>query len=87
MGIPDSALWEKEFLRRLLSVKAALHSLQLQAADKKRMPGSVAMKRLAHTFETIDRAFDELNRPAPEPERTEEDFLPGPKGRRESSPT
>lgn len=90
MGISDAAIWEREYLRQLHSVKGALHSLKLQAVERQKLPNSHAVRRLGHNFDCVIRAFDELNRPKPEPENHNGDFIPTgrvggrrPTGRRE----
>ena len=78
----DSALWQGEYCRQLLSIKAALHSLKLQTDEHRKLRGHTrAVKQMAHTFEMVDSAFKALN--TPEPEIEADGLVSGPKGRRE----
>jgi len=79
----DGALWQAEYRRQLLSIKAALHSLKLQTDQRRNeKPVSRAVKQMAHQFEMVDIAFKALNTPDPE-DNVDPGVILGPKGRRE----
>ena len=81
MGKTDSGLWHGEYLRQFQAIKAALHSLRLQSADRiAKGPKTKAVKEMAFKFALVEEAFQALNRPEPRCEN--EDHIPGP-GRRE----
>ena len=65
-GISDLHLWQGEYLRQFHSVRAALHSLQLQSEQKTKALGpSKAVKAMAFHFDCVNRAFAALNREQP----------------------
>ena len=76
-GINDGALWRQEYMRQFHGIKAALHSLRLQSAERlARGPRTTAVKDMAFKFALVEEAFQALN--TPEPRDTSEDLYPAP---------
>ena len=59
--------WRSEYHRQFQSVKAALHSLRLQTADRRKLFGTTpSFKEMQFYFDAIDQAFVALNQQPPE---------------------
>ena len=81
--ISDSALWAREYNRQLFSIRAALHSLRLQGQQQLERRQSGVAKRMAHTFEMVEVAFNALNTPEPERKHDPDEYIPQTQGRRQ----
>ena len=61
--VSDSALWTKDYRRQFLCIRAALHSLQLQQEERRiKNANSSVLQNMLHDFESVDIAFEALNR-------------------------
>lgn len=81
-AINDATLWQQEYLRQVGSIKASLHSLRLQADRQRETRGtSTSVKKMAHTFEMVDIAFQALNTPEPQISNPNGDLIPEPRNR------
>ena len=83
-NINDGTIWEREFKRQLHGVQVALHSLKMQAEQRRAKPHSKVSKQFDFTFTAVEEAWRILNTPEPEaPIDPNADLIPSPRGRRE----
>ena len=77
-SISETAFCTKEYRRQFLCIKTALHSLQLQQEGyRNKGVHTKAVKKLLHDFESVDIAFEALNREEIKHRPSEdEDFIP-----------
>lgn len=62
-----SGAWNQDYLRQFKSIKAALHSLQLQKENRQKLFGSsAAFTEMSFYFDAVDEAFNTLNTTKPE---------------------